>query len=426
MSFAATLPEAVRKRSSRFAILSAVFGCVSEQFIDSNTIVILYLMMLGGSASFSLFSSAISAFTHAFTSIPFAYLIARLGLRKSYSLAVYIGVGTFLVMAAAPLAGAAAPAIVILSSLGYSASRPFYSATWYPLLNNFLRPQDRVPFFGLMRVIYMAVNTLLLLLLGKLMGAKPPIWLIQAAIVFSAVCLVGRKLCMDRLPLDPNAKREEVHFPASILALRNSPKLIGFCCLIFYMDLFILAVIPVAIILMKTELAYGASIIMYATSTSLAGVILGNAIASPVVKRFGLFRFQLLTHLIGLLVIGLLLFVRAGSPANLPLLFTSFLLNGVVQASLMCLGSTRQLSLGQPDNRVISMAFVTSMQNLGTFIGRSGVSLVLASGLLASTWEVRGITFTSFHSIFLFCFLMTAVGLIFQLLATVDPNETKD
>ena len=114
-----------------------------------------------------------------------------------------------------------------------------------------------------------------------------------------------------------------------------------------------LAVIPVATIYMKVGLGIAASVIMYATSCNLAGVILGNALASPIVKYFGLFKFQVLTHLNGLLVIGLLLFVHEGNPANMPLLFAAFLLNGITQAALMCLGSTRQLSLGQPDNAVM-------------------------------------------------------------------------
>ncbi len=425
MSFAATLPEAVRRKSCKSAIWSAIYGCVSEQFIDSNTIVILYLMMLGGSASFSLFSSAISAFAHAFCSIPFAYLIAHIGLRRSYSVAVYAGTAMFLVMALAPYMGAAGKYVVILSCLCYSATRPLYSATWYPMLNNFLRPQDRVPFFGRMRVLYMLFNTILIFVLGKLMGANPPVWLMQAAIAFAGITLIGRKIYLDKLPIDPNAKREKVHFPSSILALRKSPKLIGFCCLIFYLDLFVLAVIPVATVYMKTELGIAASIIMYATSCNLAGVILGNALLKVLVKRLGLFGFQVLTHLLGLLVIGLLLFVHKGNTANLPLLFAAFLLNGVVSASLMCLGSTRQLSLGQPDNAVISMAFVTSMQSLGTFIGRSGVTLVLASGALAPFWTTKHGTFTHYHTIFFFCFIMTAIGLIFQLLATAEPGETK-
>ncbi|MBR4220986.1 MAG: hypothetical protein IKR81_07525 [Victivallales bacterium] len=425
MSFAATLSESERRKSSNNAIWSAIYGCISEQFIDSNTIVILYLMLLGGSASFSLFSSAISSFAHAFSSIPFAYLIAHIGLRKSYSVSVYAGIAMFLLMAMAPYMGGWGKYVVILSSLAYSMTRPLYSATWYPILNNFLRPQDRVPFFSRMRVLYMLFNTILIFGLGKLFGKNPPVWLMQAAIAFAGVTLLGRKIYLDKLPIDPNAKREVVHFPSSLFALRKSPKLIGFCCLIFYLDLFVLAVIPVATIYMKVGLGIGASVIMYATSCNLAGVILGNALASPIVKYFGLFKFQVLTHLNGLLVIGLLLFVHEGNPANLPLLFAAFLLNGITQAALMCLGSTRQLSLGQPDNAVISMAFVTSMQNLGTFIGRSGVTLVLASGALAPFWTKHGITFTHYHSIFLCCFIMTAIGLIFQLLATAEPGETK-
>ncbi len=423
MSFAETLSSEERRRSRIFATVSALFGCISEQVIDSNTIIILYLMMLEGSASFSLFSSSISAFAHACCSIPFAYIIARTGLRKSYTFSVYLGIAAFLAMVAAPYAGAAAKYVVVVACLAYCVSRPLYSATWYPLLNNFLLPHDRVPFFGTMRVIYMLLNTCLIFLLGKLMGANPPIWILQVAIAFAGITQIGRKICMDRLPIDPDAKQEDVHFPASVLALRNSPRLIGFACLIFFLDLFVLAAIPIATIYMKTVLNLPASTIMYATSTNLVGIIIGNYIMKYIVKWFGLFKFQFATHILFLCVIGLLVFVHEGNQWNLPLLFASFLFNGMGYAAILCLGSTRQLSLGQPDNRVISMAFVTSMQNLGTFIGRTGATLALSSGALASAWSFKGLPFTHFHTMFIVCFAMTFIGLIFQMLATANADE---
>ena len=140
----------------------------------------------------------------------------------------------------------------------------------------------------------------------------------------------------------------------------------------------------------------------------------------------GTFAFQLLMHFLFLIVIGLLLFVSLDNPWNIPLLFSSYLLNGIAYAFLLCLGSTRQLSLGQPYKRVISMAFVTSMQNLGTFIGRTGATLVLGSGILASTWSSFNISFTNFHAMFAFCFTMAFIGLIFHLLAPADDSEVKD
>ena len=50
-----------RKKFQRTAILSAWFGCISEQLLDSNSMIILYLITLGGNESFSMFSTALSA-----------------------------------------------------------------------------------------------------------------------------------------------------------------------------------------------------------------------------------------------------------------------------------------------------------------------------------------------------------------------------
>ena len=60
---------------------------------------------------------------------------------------------------------------------------------------------------------------------------------------------------------------------------------------------------------------------------------------------------------------------------------------------------------------------------LGTFIGRGGATLVVSSGALVAAWNFKGFEFTHFHTIFIFCFAMTLIGLIFQLLATADADE---
>ena len=82
MAFADTLPDNVRKRSRFFAIASTIFGCVPEIIVDSNSLLIIYIVMLGGSEVFSMFSSSISSIASLFMLIPFAGVAARVGLKN--------------------------------------------------------------------------------------------------------------------------------------------------------------------------------------------------------------------------------------------------------------------------------------------------------------------------------------------------------
>ena len=185
--YASNFSSCERRRFRGFATLSTVTGCVSEQFIDSNTIIILYLVMLGGSESFSMFSSAATGLMKVFLSIPFAGIAAKIGMRTSYRLAVYMAIAAYLLMAAAPYFGLSATYLVIAGCMLYALSRPLYGATWYPLCDAFLLRSERRAFFGSMRFIYMTFNSLLIFGIGCLMGKNPPLYLVQIIIAFAAV-----------------------------------------------------------------------------------------------------------------------------------------------------------------------------------------------------------------------------------------------
>ena len=151
MSFADTLSAETRKKARINAILSTIFGTISEQAIDTNTLLILYLMLLGGGDSFSMLSTAIVGLTGVFLSIPSAGVVNKLGIRLSYSVAIYLQVTMLALIAGAPFFGGMAPMVVMGAFTIYCILRSFYSATWFPLVDNFLRADERGKFFGNMR-----------------------------------------------------------------------------------------------------------------------------------------------------------------------------------------------------------------------------------------------------------------------------------
>ncbi|MDY3896176.1 MAG: hypothetical protein SOZ74_07825, partial [Candidatus Fimenecus sp.] len=80
--------------------------------------------------------------------------------------------------------------VVIFGAFAFSMTKPLYLNTWYPLLDNFLLPQERTIFFGRMRFLYMVLNAVLFSLLGLLMGRDPPIWFMQLIIALTAVTIL--------------------------------------------------------------------------------------------------------------------------------------------------------------------------------------------------------------------------------------------
>ena len=103
MSFADTLSDKQRRKYRWTAITSALFGCVSEQLLDSNSLIIIYLIALGGNESFSMFSTALSTICGMCLIIPCAGLASKIGLRASYGMSSIVSMLAFLTMAAAAL-----------------------------------------------------------------------------------------------------------------------------------------------------------------------------------------------------------------------------------------------------------------------------------------------------------------------------------
>ncbi|MBO4491680.1 MAG: MFS transporter [Lentisphaeria bacterium] len=417
-AFSELLPDHVRRSCRRSAVMSTLFGCISEVMLDSNTVIILYLLALGGSGTFSMFATSLSGIATILLSIPSAGIASRFGLRLTYTTACYVAVGAFLLMASAPWFGPeAAPIIVIAGIFLFCLSRPPYVATWYPMCDSFLRSDERASFFGSMRFAYMTLNAALIFLIGCFMGKESPIWLFQIVIALAGICVIGRKLCLDRLPKDPRLRGKKTDIlPAFKISLGNFP-LIGYSLYVIVLYASTMSAFALAIVYMKKVLDLSAFSIMLITSSGQAGSIAGYALFGWFSARFSQAKLQVATHLLFLVCIGSLAFIFKDSrwcQARMALLFFG---NGFAYAFVMCLTSIQMLTLPRPGNKVMAMAVVSTAQNLGTAVSRLSVTLVLALGILAAEWHCGSLVFTQYQTLFLGAAFLTLFGLLFLLLA---------
>lgn len=424
MTYAETLTPQQRKKYEKNAILSTWFGCISEQMIDSNALLVLYIVMLGGKDSISMFSTSLSSIASVLLLIPCAGLAVKFGLRMTYSTACITGCLAFLGIAAAPYAGSYAQTVVIAGTFIYSLTRPVYSSTWYPMLDNFLLPEGRGKFFGRMRFSYMILNTALIYIMGLIMGSEPPVIILQSIFVFGGLTLLGRKFEMDRMPLNPDAKREPVNIPLALgICIKNGP-LVGFSLYSCLVNMAFYAAIPLATVYMKTCLEYDAKTLMTFSSVALFGSILGYAAVAKALPKFKTKRCLIATHFSGILVCLLLLSATPGNPLLNPILYAAFLLNGFTAAFMLCINSTEMLALARPGNKVMAMAFVSTVTNLGTAVGRLGTTLILSTGALAASWDFAGMSMTKFQFLFAFyAFVMIFFLILLPLAPSVIPKH---
>ena len=421
MAFADTLPDNVRKRSRFFAIFSTIFGCVPEIIVDSNSVLIIYIVMLGGSEVFSMFSSSISSIATIFMLIPFAGVAARVGLKKTNTISCFLAGVSFLIMTAAPYIGSWGCYLVIASMFLFAITRPLYTSCWYPMLDSMLQSHERSSFFGRMRFTYMVFNTCLLFLYSEILGASPSMLLIQCILVFAGFMAVGRKYCMDQMPVDPAAATEDKLKISSALGicLKNSP-LVGFSIYMCFLNIAFAAAAPLGIIYMKNYLKLGAGVIVLITTMELVGKMAGYALLNKLYKALGMRCLLILTHCLALGVC-LLMFLSFPFFSKVTwLLGCAFFLSGVTGAFLLCINSMEMLALARPGNKIMAMAFCGTATGLGTAVGRLGTTLVLGCTVLQTQWNVWGMTLTKYHFLFaFFCFFLFFVTVLFPMVPAI-------
>lgn len=412
---------AERKKYQRSAIFSAWFGCIAEQLLDSNSLIIIYLIALGGNESFSMFSTSLSALCGIFLVIPCAGLANKIGLRLSYTISCYVSCGAFLLMAAAPTLVPAGYAkyLVIASCMVYCLMRFPYSVAWYPMLDMILTPEERGGFFGKMRFSYILINAGFIYAIGKLLGNNPSIFVMQLIIAFAGLMALGRKICMDRMPDNPEVKQNKLDIRKALnISIRNTP-LVGFSFYVCFFGIATASIMPLAVIYMKTRLNFTAETIMTITSLYMVGQITGYALTGAAMRKLGSRYFQITMHTIFVIGAGSIMMIRPETAhANVYMAILAWLL-GIGGSFSLCLNSTEMLACAKPGNKIMASAFCQTLTNLGTAIGRTGTTLILAAGVLMPDWKFFGIPMTCYNFLFMFYFFMTV---FFYTLLIISPS----
>ncbi len=415
-AFAATLSDTERKNARRDSILSTFAGCVSEVLIDKNTVVVLYLLALGGSDSFTMSLTALTGLCYMLISIPCAGLANRIGLKATYTLACYLGCGSMLLMASAPYFGdKAAPYIAMAGCFGYCLSRPPYVATWYPMCNSFLRPEERGNFFGRMRFSYMIFNTLVLFSIGKMLKYTSSVWVYQIVIALSGLALLIRKYYLDKLPRDPRLEHQPYDLWAALKKSLGNPQLKLFSTYLVLLAVPSMAVAPLAVLFMKEELGFPAPVLMYITTAGLIGSISGYGVFGKLLASWRLARLRRMTHLLFIIVAAGFFLLRPNIVGAPYWAAAFYFIDRVADAWLLCCVSISQMYLPRPGNEVMAMAFISTCQQAGGASGRFLVSSLIAGGVLLSQISIGSWSFSHARLIFFGCIVMLVFAFGFLL-----------
>ena len=409
-SFAETLSAQEHKRSILYAYASTWFGCFADVMFDSTALIIIYFALLKASNSLIMFSSAMPGLMSMVLLLPASFFVIRFGVKRMVFVSCCLSCFGYLLMAAAPVFGVSAPYAVLGGVFIFCVSRPIWSASWYPILNDILLPEERAGFFGKMRFSYTALTGTVFYLVGQFMGKEPPIWYLQAAIAITGILALGRYYCISKIRLsDAKGERMDIRKAFSI-SVHNAP-LVGFSIYACFFCLIYAAVMPLALLYMKNGLGFEADIVQMLSTAGIAGNITAFLLYGKMHKVFGMRNLQLGIHFMAILL-PILFFLCNGNTTFTKvamgiLLFAAYM----VYSLFTCCFSQECLSLSRPGNTAMASAFACTYNGIGLAGGRTVCSLLLGHGMLASSWSYGGMVMSNFQTIFLFC----AAGAIFAL-----------
>ncbi|MBO5792659.1 MAG: MFS transporter [Lentisphaeria bacterium] len=410
--FADTLTPQERKKGRLLAYFACYFGCISEVMLDSSAIIIVYISMLGGSKDEVMFSTSFSAICSMLFLIPCAWCVARIGMKKAASIACIIGCSGYLLMAAAPLFAPYQKFAVIAGCLIYCAQRSLYGATWYPMLDAFLRPQDRGSFFGTMRYTYTILAGVLFFAIGKLMGEKPPVILLQTVIGITGLLILGRMFCMLYFPENPQEKHLKLNIRKTLgISIRNGA-LVSYSVYVCLLSIAYTSLVPVILLYLKNHVGLDAGKLQIFSTVGIAGSITGYFLYGKLQKLLKLKRLELLVHFIFVTVALSFALISKNVPFYIFIAGAIYFMNSFAASTFMCNYSSELLALARPGNKTMAMAFLQTYQNVGISIGRSGTALVLGANLLAPAWTLGNMELCSYQTLFLFYGVLAGILLV--------------
>ena len=238
------------RKAETLTIAASCCGVTGETVLTDSAIILLYVSALGAGNTGALFSTSVLPLFNGLAVIPMAGFAPGIGVKKLALTATAISAIGYMIAALAPYLGGAD--IVIFGVTCAALVQAGFIAGWFPLLNSFLLPENRVSFLGKMRFFHQISATSFVLLAGFWVGENPEKWHLQIIVTAAAVIFCGRFFCILAVPDFPvQRNRAGVSWLKNLKYAAGDPILRKFS---FYQCLFNFGsygLIPLALLYMK-------------------------------------------------------------------------------------------------------------------------------------------------------------------------------
>ncbi len=409
-----------RRRAERDSILSTCFGAMGDITLTDSAVIILFAAAIGAGDMFSMVTTAFMPLFNGLFIIPMAWLAARLGNQGLILRTCTISFVLYLVIVASPFFGSFAVTAMIGALMLFAVSHTGYVTGWFPMIDTFLTPERRGGYLGLMRFCWQLSASAFLFGIGLIIGKNPPLRMLQLVLLVSALIYLGRIVFISRIPVFPARKPESFGFGTGLAtALANKP-LVGYSVYLFVLNLAAYGTIPLTTLYLKRWIMAPDNVIVLISAVTLGGMLIGSLGAGPLLRRYGIRRVLLGVHLCYALTNLALFFIgREVMPPVLTYSVICLLLfvYSVTYANANIASTSEMMALATPGNKVMAMAFCGAFYYTGSGLSRLLSSLILGAGLLAPRWQIGGLVFSHYQTLYLF--YTVAIGFAAMLLVVV-------
>ena len=352
------LNDASRRRAGWLATLSSCCGVTGETALTDSAVIILYAAALNAGDSLTLVSTSLLPFFNGLLIIPAAYLATRIGRRRLILGACYAATLAYLLAASAPFFHPHGITVLMVSMLLFTLMTPGFIACWNPLLDSFLRADERVGYLGRMRFLHQLSAIAFLSLAGKFLGTAPEMWKLQAVVFAGAIVFCGRGFAISQIPEFPSAKRD-VAWLEGLRVAWHDRRLTCFSVYQFLLNLLIYGGIPVTTLALKNSLKVSGDSIVYTANAGLVGMLSGYCIANLLRGRVPWRMMFITLHLLSIianLALAFALFLGGDGVVLWGIAALLWLLGAVVAASsVYC--SAEMMRLSPAGNKIMAMAW---------------------------------------------------------------------
>lgn len=400
------------RRAEILTIASSCCGVTGETVLTDSAIILLYTSSLGAGNTGALFATSVLPLFNGLAVIPMACIAPHIGVRKLVLAACAISALGYLTAALAPFFGGAN--IILFGVSGAALVQAGFIAGWFPLLNSFLQPENRIAFLGRMRFFHQLCATVFVLLAGVFLGSKPDSWQLQAVVLTAAIIFCGRFFCIMTVPHFPLERCiPEGSWWKNLKKAASNPVLRKFSLYQCLFNFGSFGMIPLALLYMK-HLGVPDNITVFISGTSFVGMMLGYRLIKQLTGKIPAWQVITVLSLLCLpAAAGFWLLRELPGMIGYVLLGFSLIGTSFAVAAFSVVSSAVMMSCAPPDNAPMTMAFTNSF-----YYGSAGLSRLLLSWIVGIAWFEQYNSKISGNG---FCMLFFICGMLMIISALLAP-----